>query len=274
MTALVISARLTNSRFLQRFIDNPSLANVFSTFNPTTYRSGTSNLARNNNYFSPGREYYINGKTLRTSNLLRDTLEQIEMLDMLFNIPDAAPFPPKNIVITGNGLCGSACASLTSFLVEYYNGTGFIQAAQPSKPIEFSAFLAGQAFTSDAVYEEAARIGFNNTALLPRLNHAGSFGFAIRAAISPNVAPGEFLQYVSNPAKQRFALTQERYLDQMASWTYIASKAFPRSGNFEGATNTGGGSGSPRSAGRATIGEVRYGDVVSIVLMVCLFCIV
>lgn len=127
---------------LQRFIDNPSLVNVFSTYNPTTYRNSTSlnPLARNANFFSPGREYNINGQTLRTSNLLRDTIEQVELLDMLFDIPDAAPFPPKNIVFTGNGLCGSACATFTNFLIEYYNGTGYIQAAQPSKPIEVGHF--------------------------------------------------------------------------------------------------------------------------------------
>lgn len=214
--------------FLQRFIDNPSLANVFSTFNPSTYRYNDTPLAANTNFFDPGREYTINGQTLRTSNLLRDTTEQIELLDMLFNIPDAAPFPPKNIVFTGNGLCGSACATFTNFLIEYYNGTGYIQAAQPSKPIEFTAFMAGQAFTSEAVYEEAQAVGLNNPALLPPLKHAGSFGFAIRAAISPNIAPGDFLQYRSFPAAKRFALTRERYQDQMASWSYIASKAFPR----------------------------------------------
>lgn len=213
---------------LQRFIDTPSLADVFSTFNPATYRSGTANLPRDANYFSPGREYTINNQTLRTSNLLRDPTEQIALLDMLFDIPDAAPFPPKSIVFTGNGLCGSACATFTNFLIEYYNGTGYIQAAQPSKPIEFTAFMAGQAFTSDAVYQEAATIGFDNPALLPKLNHAGSFGFAIRAAISPILAPGDFLQYRSFPAANRFALTAERYSDQMASWAYIASKAFPR----------------------------------------------
>lgn len=215
---------------LQRYIDNPSLSNVFTTFNPNTYRSANSStpFADNYNYFNPGREYTINSQTLRTSNLLSDTTEQIQLLDMLFDIPDAAPYPPKNIVFTGNGLCGSACATFTNFLIEYYNGTGYIQAAQPSRPIEFTAFMAGQAFTTEALYEDALAIGFNNTALLPRLRHAGSFGFAIRAAVSPVIAPGEFLQYRSFPAANRFALTRDRYLDQMASWEYIASQAFPR----------------------------------------------
>jgi hypothetical protein len=102
--------------------------------------------------------------------------------------------------------------------------------------------MAGQAYTTAAVYADAAELGFNNSALLPPLNHAGSFGFAIRAGISPNIAPGEFLQYRSFPAAKRFALTPARYSDQIESWTYIANKAFPRTDMGSGgnvATNTG-----------------------------------
>lgn len=125
---------------LQRFIDTPRLANSTSTFNPSTYRNNTSltTFPRDYNYFNPGREYSINGVNLRTSNLLRDSLEQVVLLDMLSDIPDVSQFAPENFVFIGSGTCGSACASFSNFLIEYYQGTGYIQSSQPSKPIEVS----------------------------------------------------------------------------------------------------------------------------------------
>jgi hypothetical protein len=158
---------------LQRFIDNPSLVNISSTFNPTSYRNSTSfnPLPRTTNFFSPGREYNINGQTLRTSNTLRDSVESVNLFDMLFMVPDAAPFPPKNIVFTGNGLCGSACATFTNFLIEYYNGTGYIQAAQPSKPIEVSSSpFPFRVLTNNAVYSLYGRSSIHHERVIRRRN--------------------------------------------------------------------------------------------------------
>lgn len=211
----------------QRYLDNPGI-NPGGFYNPTTFRSGnsTDTLAPGTNFFSPGDSFTINEVTLQTSNRLSDTIDPIEMLDAMFDIPDQPPFAHPNIVFTGNGLCGSACASFTNFLIEYYNATAYINAAQPSSPIEFTAFAAGQASTTSQIYQEAAAIGFNNTALLPRLAHAGEFGFALRAGISPRIAPGTFLQYRSFPAQQRFALTEELYGNQIEMWEYVAGQVF------------------------------------------------
>lgn len=197
-------------------------------FAPNAFRPADSieDYPPTTDIFSPGDEFIINGKRLLTSNRLFDSLTRVQTYDAELNISDEPPFAASNIVFTGNGLCGSACASFTNFLIEYYNATAYIAAAQPSLPIEFTAFAAGEAGTAAQMYAEADSIGFKDDKLLPRLKHAGDFGFALRAGISPNVAPGTFLQYRSYPAQNRFAMTRELYESPVKMWNYIAGQVF------------------------------------------------
>lgn len=190
------------------------------------YRNGTAMLNGTTNLFQPGLTRQINGKTLYTSDLLQDSIATLQEYITANNISSNAPFSPENVVFTGNGLCGSACSSFTNFLIEYYNATAYIAAARPSQPIEFQGFAAGQASNADAVYSEAQEIGYSNATLLPKRLVKGIFGFAVRASISPNIAPGQFIQYRSYPAQNRFALTPETYSSPLAAWQYVASQVF------------------------------------------------
>lgn len=128
---------------LQRFPDDPSLSNVFSTWNPRNYHANDSldSFPRDYNYFNPGREYSINGKILRTSDTLRDSTVQVKRFETIYDIPNAPKFTPQKVAFTGNALCGSACSTLTNFLIEYYNGTAVMQSSQPAQPIEVSQSL-------------------------------------------------------------------------------------------------------------------------------------
>jgi hypothetical protein len=213
--------------FHRHYIDNPNLSQE-DFFAPGYWRPahGIESLGRGDNIFEPGETFRINGRNFATSNRLSDPLSLIQTFDEVFGLPDKPPFAPDKIVFTGNGLCGSACAAFTNFIIEYYNATAYINAAQPSQPIEFVAFGAGQATLSSVIYAQADGAGFRNDKLMPRLKHAGEFGFALRAGISPRIAPDTFLQYRSYPAHNTFALTREMYDSPVKMWEYIAGQAF------------------------------------------------
>jgi len=195
-------------------------------YQPGKYRNGTATVAPDEDIFQPGNEYTINTKTLYTSNVVQDDLEFVDGLDGTLNISDSAPYPPNEIVFVGNGLCGSACASFTNFLIEYYNATAYITSGRPRNQIEFQAFAAGQAITSTAIYEQAFAVNFTDYELLPALEVVGNFDFTIRGALSPNIAPGTFIQYRTYPAQGTYGLTAEQFLDPLENWKYVASKAF------------------------------------------------
>lgn len=204
----------------------PNMTSDYAVFDPASYRNGAQAIQASDDIFFPGGSREINGKTLLTSDLLEDQIGYVQMVDAANNISNAAPFSPENIVFTGNGLCGSACSSFTNFLIEWYNATAYIATARPSKPIEFQAFAAGQATRANNIYAEADSLGYRNESLLPTRLVRGTFAFAIRASLSPNLAPGEFLQYRSYPAQNRFAPTLETYTSPLAQWEYVANQVF------------------------------------------------
>lgn len=193
---------------------------------PAKYRNGSSLIAASTDIFNPGNLYTINGETLETSNELMDDVQTIDQYEGPLNISDTPPYSPSQIVFTGNGLCGSACSSFTNFLIEYYNATAYIAAGRPQNPIEFQAFAAGQATSSEDILKEAVSVNYTDYATLPPLQVKGKFGFAIRGAISPNIAPGTFLQYRSYPAQHTYGLTTEQFLDPIKNWKYVASQVF------------------------------------------------
>ena len=201
-------------------------ATANNVYQPGKYRNGTEMVAPDEDIFQPGNEYIINAKTLYTSDIVQDDLQIIDDLDGVLNISDFAPYPPNEIVFIGNGLCGSACSIFTNFLIEYYNATAYITSGRPRNPIEFQAFAAGQAITSTAIYEEAIAVNFTDHELLPPLEVIGEFEFTIRGALSPNIAPGTFVQYRTYPAQGTYGLTAEQFLDPLENWKYVASKAF------------------------------------------------
>ena len=226
-------------------------------YSPNRYRDGDSLLSAGTNLFSPGNSRQINGQTLETSNDLQTSVSFLEALFSRYNLPNAAPFAPENIVFTGNGLCGSSCSSFTNFLIEYYNASAYIATGRPDQPIEFQAFAAGQSTDSANVYADAVDIGFTNTGLLPPLQVVGSYGFTIQGGMSPNLAPGEFLQYRSYPAQGSFGLTREMYASPLVKWEYVASQVFGSdgkrtigaSGSTNGANGGGGGGGAGSGGG-------------------------
>lgn len=193
---------------------------------PGKYRNGTEMIADDADLFSPGNEYTVNSKTLKTSNYVQDNVQQVDFLENFLNISDTPPYLPNEVVFVGNGLCGSACSSFTNFLIEYYNATAYITSGRPKNPIAFQAFAAGQSTNSASIYKEAASVGFNDTTLLPPLEVVGQLGFTVRGALSPNIAPGTFIQYRSYPAQHSYALTVEQFLDPLENWKYVAGKAF------------------------------------------------
>jgi hypothetical protein len=197
-------------------------------FDYMLYRNGSIDpLPTTEDMFEPGLTWSINDRTLYTSDLLQDTLFSIEAFDKVIALADTAPFPPENLAFTGNGLCGSACADFTNFLIEYYNTSGYIVSGRPDQPIEYQAFAVGAASDSKKIYSEAQALQFSDDTLLPTLGVNGVFGFTLRANISPNKAPGSFLQYRSYPAEHRFAVSESMFLDPILQWEYAAKQAFP-----------------------------------------------
>ena len=195
-------------------------------YQPGQYRNGSEMVPVDKNFFDPGNEYAINGQTLYTSDALQDDVQFIDVLEDSLNISNTAPYSPNEIVFIGNGLCGSACSSFTNFLIEYYNATAYITSGRPKNPIEFQAFAAGQSTSSQAIYEEASSVTYVDSDLLPPLQVPGRFSFTIRGAISPNIAPGTFVQYRSYPAQNTYGMTAEQFLDPIENWKYVAGKAF------------------------------------------------
>lgn len=224
-------------------------------YSPNRYRDGSSLLSASANLFSPGSSKPVNGQTLQMSNELQTSIRFLEILYERYNLPTEAPFAPENIVFTGNGLCGSSCSSFTNFLVEYYNASAYIATGHPDRPIEFQAFAAGQSTDSANVYADAVDIRFTDTSLLPPLQVRGSYGFTIQGGLSPNLAPGQFLQYRSYPAQGRFGLTQDMYSSPLKKWEYVASQVFGSDGKRKLGANGGtqpgeqGGSGSGSGSG-------------------------
>jgi hypothetical protein len=252
-------------------------------YSPTRYRQGDSLLSSGSNLFSPGASREVNGQTLQMSNELQTSIRFLEILYDRYSLPTEAPFAPENIVFTGNGLCGSSCSSFTNFLVEYYNASAYISTGHPDRPIEFQAFAAGQSTDSANVYADAVDIGFTQTSLLPPLQVVGSYGFTIQGGLSPNLAPGEFLQYRSYPAQGRFGLTQDMYSSPLTKWEYVASQVFGSDGKRTigasgstnagagtsggGGSNGGGGGGSGNNRDNAA-GRVRVGGIGAAVMVV------
>ena len=200
---------------------NETLALLDGEFSPHVFRKWgeTEDLPINDNFFEPGTVQQINGHTLQLSNGIADTLDALHDWEHLLGNPDAF-FSPENIKFTGNGLCGSACASFTNLLIEYWNATAIINNPQPEKPTEFTAFAAGQSSSNDDVVRELASIGLLD--LFPTQYYRMYFGFPIRAAMSSNVAPGQFTQYRSYPAQQRFSLTRDQWEKPHAAWLEAA----------------------------------------------------
>jgi hypothetical protein len=219
-----LARALMKANIQTAFVDNSTVeGNIYY---PGKYRNGTEMIADDADLFTPGNEYTINDKTLKTSNYVQDNVQQIDFLENFLNISDTPPYLPNEVVFVGNGLCGSACSSFTNFLIEYYNATAYITSGRPKNPIAFQAFAAGQSTNSASIYKEAASVGFNDTTLLPPLEVVGQLGFTVRGALSPNIAPGTFIQYRSYPAQHSYALTAEQFLDPLENWKYVASKAF------------------------------------------------
>jgi len=112
-----------------------------------------------------------------------------------------APFAPQDIALTGNGLCGSMCASFSNLSLEYYNVTAVINTHQPQVPIEFTAFSCGQAFSSDQFYEEMKTMNYTDERV-PPLKVVGIYGVAVSASLSPRLAPVHCRSY---PAQNTYA---------------------------------------------------------------------
>lgn len=221
---LLVKAPLAEA-IVDAHIANPKID--FGSYSPQIFRNGSlMDLANSTDYFDPGMEKLINGKTLRTSNFISDSVEQIIAIDQYVNLSDTAPFAFDNIVFVGNGLCGSACASFTNFMIEYANSTAYIQTPRPQENIEFQAFAAGQVTNSDSLYLEAAVVGVDDRSLLPLLEYRGRLSYALRGAVSPILSPGEFIQYRAYPAQKRYTQTMEQYTSPLANWNYIASQVF------------------------------------------------
>ncbi|EIW70658.1 hypothetical protein TREMEDRAFT_61166 [Tremella mesenterica DSM 1558] len=146
---------------LQAHLDNPSAP--ANTFSPVSYReSNLTDLSNDTNYFKPGLSRQINNHTLYTSDYISDSLDTLTVYNKVVPFTQMAPYAPSEIVITGNGLSGSACASFINFLIEYYNTTACIHTPFPEKPIEYQAFSAAQSITGGDIYDEAQSLNFTN----------------------------------------------------------------------------------------------------------------
>jgi hypothetical protein len=64
---------------------------------------------------------------------LRDSLPTTYLATTTFN--------PANVVIFGDGLCGSACATFTNYLVRYLNVQTVVVHPRPGEKTEFQQFV-------------------------------------------------------------------------------------------------------------------------------------
>ena len=186
---------------------------------------GTQDLAWNDDFLEPGQSAVINGHTLTLSNNFSDSLDSVITNAATFGVPTDPPFKPENIHFVGNGLCASSCASFTNFLVEYFNGKAYINNPKPDQPIEFQSSAAAQSTNSDEVRFEG-KLAKVSSDILPEQKYMGTLGFSLRGAVSPNVAPGKFVQYRTYPAQNAYSLTSDEWSNPITNWEYIASQVY------------------------------------------------
>ncbi|CED82589.1 hypothetical protein [Phaffia rhodozyma] len=219
----VLRAAPLAEKFLNYHIQNPQAD--AGLYGPLNFRAANGNdLLSNFNYFSVQGNIVENGQTLKTSQPLRDVLYQNYL-----SRSSSPVYSPADVAIYGDGTCGSACASFTSFITQYLNYTTVVQTGTPNSSIEFQSFEAGQATTSSAIYLE-----LNNTLLTndtdspPPLLVQSTVGIALRGHLSPFV-PEQFLQYISRPANYTFAHTVETYNNPFKAHAYIATQIWASS---------------------------------------------
>ena len=223
---LMVKAPLSQA-IVHAEIPSPVLEQSDLTYSSPSKRQwpGIQNLASDEDFFEPGQSFEINGHTLQLSNNISDTVDDVISNAKRFAVPNDPPFKPENIHFVGNGLCASSCASFTNFLIEYFDGKAYVNNPQPDKQVEFQSSAAAQSTSSEALRYEAGQAGIESD-LLPELKYSGTLGFAIRGAVSPNVAPGKFVQYRSYPAQKAYSLRQEEWSSPVANWEYIASQVY------------------------------------------------
>lgn len=230
-------------------------AHVANTRLPITYWDPIRNLdsdgqqlSASDNWMNPGTDVTIGNSTLRASNRVQFAPEN--SISDVTGINRIAPYASNEIVFTGNGLCGSACAGFTNFLAEYKNTSAYINSGQPNEDITYTAFGSGNAVSSLAVDEQLPELGLDITNYRPNLLTTATFAYSLSAGLSPNISPGEFLQYRTLFANSVYSLTAEEYVDPIVRWERVANQGFHSnvttgSGGGSGGTgNTGGGSGS------------------------------
>ena len=210
------------------YIAQPRLQSSGGSWAPTQLRKWgtTQDLSRYQNYFEPGKQMNINGHTLYTSNDVSDSVDDVISNARLLGLGDDAPFKPENIYFIGNGLCGSSCASFTNHMIEYYNGQAYINNPDPSKPVDFQAFAAAQVYDANSVRGEADYVGLSDDKLIPPTDSTSYIHFAFRGGVSPNTAPGKFLQYRTFPAQHTYSLGQAQWESPIENWEYVAEQVF------------------------------------------------
>ncbi|CDZ98146.1 hypothetical protein [Phaffia rhodozyma] len=200
---------------------------------PTSFRKDSgSSFISTESFFTEKRSLTANGHTFQTSELIRDTLPSTSYLWTSSN----PIYAPEDVIVYGDGTCGSACASFTSFITYYNNYTTVVSTGRPNEPIEFQSFEAGQAASSTAVFSEMRLTGLDGDEdAPPSLLVQGSVGIALRGHVSPS-DPNKFMQYISRPADFRFTLTEEGYLNPLKTHIYLANQVWPNSTTSSGST--------------------------------------
>ena len=220
---------LAKAPFSQAIVDaylgDEELQDNGGSYAPDGYRRwlSTQELGIWDNIFEPGKTFDVNGRVLNTSNDISDSVSEVLFFEKWLNLSSTPPFAPEQIKFTGDGLCGSACASFTNFLIEFYDGKAIIHTAEPEKPIEFQAFAAAQVYDSDSLRSEAAYVGINVEEFIPaKPKYVGAVSIPFRGGLSPNTAPGQFLQYRSFPAQQTYTQTVDEWQAPLSGWEAAA----------------------------------------------------
>ena len=211
---------------VHRYLNSPQLT-WGGSYEPDGYRRWLTldDLDREDNIFEPGRTFPTDGHTLDTANDISDIVDEVLFFEKWLNPTDTPVFAPEQIKFTGNGLCGSACASFINFLIEYFNGPAIITSAEPGRPIEFQAFAAAQVYDSYSIREEAEYVGIDFGQYIPvRQKYAGFVSIPFRGGLSPDVAPGRCLRYRSFHAQHAFTQTVDEWQSPLAGWEAAAKQ--------------------------------------------------
>ena len=132
----------------------------------------------------------------------------------------------EDMIILTNGLCGSACASISQRMAEVFNVTTVGVGGLKDTSMSYASFPGGQVFEFDDLISVLSDIGLwqNDTSLKdlipPPFLTANLFSFTIREAYG--LSDDDALEYTYKSAKHRLYYNEQSARDPSILWAQAA----------------------------------------------------